>query len=159
LKQLIERAVSICQHDIRKKVKSLQIDIPGNLPPVWSDPDAIELILVNLLINAAHASDKEDSWIDLRVTVDESNPNRRMIAITDNGCGMDEQSMKKIFDPFHADKSPTKGIDLGLYICQSLAENLGCRIEVESRRNQGSCFRVILNDRPRGNRVFLKEHP
>ena len=138
-----------------KNVKSLQIDIPENLPPVLTDPDAIEQILVNLLINAAHASDKEDSWIRLSMTADENNPDRRIIAITDNGCGMDEQSMKKIFDPFYADKSPMKGIGLGLYICQSLAEGLGCRIEVESRQNQGSCFRLILNDRLPENRAAL----
>ena len=153
-KQLVDHTVSICQNEILKNVKSLQIDIPENLPPVLTDPDAIEQILVNLLVNAAHASDKEDSWIRLSMALDESNPDRRIIAISDNGCGMDEQSMKKIFDPFYADKSPMKGIGLGLYICQSLAEGLGCRIEVDSRKNQGSCFRVILNDRVPENRII-----
>ncbi len=144
LKQVIEHAASICLGEIREKVKSFEFDIPENIPPVFTDPDAVEQILVNLLINAAHASDKEDSWIRLSMTADESNSDRCIIDITDNGCGMDEQSMKKIFDPFYTKKSPLKGIGIGLYICQNLAESIGCRIEVESRQNQGSSFRLIL---------------
>ncbi len=159
LKQPIDHAVSICRNEIQKTVKSFQIDIPETLPPVLTDPDAIELILVNLLIHAAHASDKADSWIRLCMTADENNPDRRIIAITDNGRGMDEQTLKQIFDPFYASKSPMKGIELGLYICRSLAEELDCRIEAESQPNQGSSFRLILNDLPPENLAILNGNP
>jgi len=59
---------------------------------------------------------------------------------------MDEKTMKRIFDPFYSRKTSVQGTGLGLYICQSLAEGLGGRIEVESRPDQGCSFRVILND-------------
>jgi phosphoglycerate-specific signal transduction histidine kinase len=49
--------VLICQDEIRKNVKALQIDIPENLPLVLTDPVAIEQVVVNLLINVTHASD------------------------------------------------------------------------------------------------------
>ncbi len=120
--------------------------IPDNLPLIRTDPEAVEQILVNLLINAAHASDKEDSWIRLCVNADSGKPDRCIILVDDNGCGMDEKTLKRIFDPFYTRKRSIQGTGLGLYICQSLAEGLGGRIEVESQPDQGSSFKVILND-------------
>ncbi|MFH0994538.1 MAG: PAS domain S-box protein [Pseudomonadota bacterium] len=145
LKPVIENAVSLCREEIRKNVNSLHLVIPENLPLILTDPEAIEQILVNLLINAAHASNKEDSWIRLRVSSDSDKPDRCIIAIDDNGCGMDEKTLKRIFDPFYTQKPSMQGTGLGLYISQSLAEGLGGRIEVESRPDQGSSFKVILN--------------
>ena len=146
LKPVIENAVSICREEIRKNVKSLHLDVPENLLPILTDPDALEQVLVNLLINAAHASDKEDSWIKLGVSADSGKPDCCIIAIDDNGCGMDEATLKRIFDPFYTRKQSIRGTGLGLYICQSLVEGLGGRIEVESRPDLGSSFKVILHD-------------
>ena len=93
------------------------------------------------------------------MAADEKNPDRRIITINDNGCGMDENAMKKIFDPFYTNQRTMKGTGLGLYISQNLAEALGNRIEVESRPNQGSCFRLILNNQPHENRPDLNGTP
>ncbi len=146
LKPVIENAVSFCRGEIRKNVKSLHLDIPDNLPLIRTDPDAVEQILVNLLINAALASDKADSWIRLSVTADSGKPDRCIILVDDNGCGMDEKTLKRVFDPFYTSKPSHQGTGLGLYICQNLAEGLGGRIEVRSRPDQGSSFKLILND-------------
>jgi PAS domain S-box-containing protein len=146
LKPIIENAVSFCRGEIRKKVKSIHLVIPDNLPPIRTDPEAVEQILVNLLINAAHASDKVDSWIGVSVIADSGKPDRCTILVDDNGCGMDEKTLKRIFDPFYTSKPSVQGTGLGLYISQGLAEGLGGRIEVESRPDQGSSFKVILND-------------
>lgn len=146
LRQAIENAVSFCRGEISKNVKSLRLDIPDNLPPIRTDPEAVEQILVNLLINAAHASDKEESWIRLSVNADCGKPDRCIIQVDDNGFGMDKKTMKRIFDPFYTKKTSYQGTGLGLYICQILAEGLGGRIEVESQPARGSSFKVILND-------------
>jgi PAS domain S-box-containing protein len=145
LKQVIDHAVSFCRSEINKHVRSFELDIPETLPPASTDPEAVEQILVNLLINAAHASNKENSWIRLRVSADIGSPDRCIIAVDDNGCGMDEKTMKRIFDPFFTRNKSTQGTGLGLYICQSLVEGLGGCILVESQPDQGSSFKVILS--------------
>ncbi|HSO67808.1 MAG TPA: PAS domain S-box protein, partial [Desulfatirhabdiaceae bacterium] len=89
LKPVIEHAVLLCREEIRNHAKTLQMVVPENLPPIRTDPEALEQILVNLLINAAHASNKADSWIRLSVQADSDKPGRIVIAIEDNGCGMD----------------------------------------------------------------------
>ncbi|MCX5880903.1 MAG: PAS domain S-box protein, partial [Deltaproteobacteria bacterium] len=146
LKPVIENAVSLCREEIRKNVKSLHLVVPENLPPILTDPEAVEQILVNLLINAAHASDKEESWIKLCVSAHSGKTGCCIIAIDDNGCGMDETTLKRIFDPFYTRKTSVQGTGLGLYICQSLVEGLRGRIEVESQPDQGSSFKLILNN-------------
>ena len=72
-------------------------------------------------------------------------PDHLMIEVSDNGCGMNEETIKKIFDPFFTIKSPGKGIGLGLTISHNLIEQIGGRIEVESEPNKGSTFKLILN--------------
>jgi PAS domain S-box-containing protein len=146
LKQVIDRAATICRSEIRKSVRSFELDVPEELPPILSDSEAVEQIIINLLINATHASDKEDSWIRLSVVKEDKWPDRYIIEVSDNGCGIDEKTREKIFDPFFTTKPSMMGTGLGLYVCQNLAEGLGGRIEVESQPGRGSTFRVILNN-------------
>ncbi|HYA13462.1 MAG TPA: PAS domain S-box protein [Syntrophales bacterium] len=145
LKQVVEQGVDICRSEIKKTVRSFEVDIPENLPQIFTDPEALEQILINLLINAAQASDKEDSWIRLSVLSVDRYPHHHVIEVSDNGCGMDEKIKEKIFDPFFTTKASV-GTGLGLYVCNTVVAELGGRIEVESKPGQGSTFRVILNN-------------
>ncbi len=144
LKQVIGKGVAICQSQINKVIRSFDVDIPDHLPKIYTDPEVIEQVIVNLLINAAQAADKEASWIRLGVIVEDTWQNHVIIEISDNGCGMDRSTRDKIFDPFYSTKEPGEGTGLGLYICQSRLEAIGGRIEVQSDVGIGSTFRVIL---------------
>jgi PAS domain S-box-containing protein len=146
LKPVIEKALAICGAELRKRAKSLKVIIPEDLPPAYIDPNAIEQVLINLLINAAHALDKTDSWIHVRVI-----PNRRrgqleshIIEVADNGSGMNEKVRNNIFDPFFTTKAASAGTGLGLYVCRNLIEKLGGSITVDSRPGEGTVFRMIL---------------
>lgn len=149
IKQVIEKVVAICRAKIEKIVRSLEFNIPENLPPILADSETLEQILVNILINAAQAADKEDSWIRLSVQLGNTWRDHLIIEISDNGCGMDKETKGKIFDPFFTTKGPEEGTGLGLYVCHNLIEGLGGRIEVESEPGQGSSFRIMLPDKAR----------
>lgn len=146
LKQVAEQAIEICRTEIRKRVKSFEVDISKDLPPLRTDPVAIEQVLVNLLINASHASDKEDSWIHLKIRRSRRASEHSVIELADNGCGMDKAVREKIFDPFFTTKGHMQGTGLGLYVCHNLIAGLGGRIEVESESGKGSTFRIVLRD-------------
>jgi len=146
LKTVIEKGVAICRSQIEKVVRSFEVDIPENLPLIYTDPEIIEQVVVNILINAAQAADKNNSWIRLAVYSGNSGQNHITIEISDNGCGMDETTLKKIFDPFFTTKDTGEGTGLGLYICHNRIEAMGGRIEVESNPGIGSTFKVILMD-------------
>lgn len=144
LKQTVEKGVSICIGRIKKSVKNFEMIIPEELPQLLSDPLAIEQIVVNLLINAAQAADKKNSWIKLEIKRQQENENELLIEIHDNGCGMDAETRKKIFDPFFTTKPVGIGTGLGLPIVHRLVTELGGFIEVLSEVGKGSLFRVIF---------------
>jgi signal transduction histidine kinase len=144
LKDVIERVFSICYSKIRNSVKSFVQKIPEHLPKIHAHPYMLEQILINLLMNAAQAADKKDSWIRLKVTVNNDETGHTVIEVSDNGCGMDEETQYKIFDPFFSTKSSAEGTGLGLFICHRLVETLKGRIELKSEPGEGSIFKVIL---------------
>ena len=147
LNLVTERAVSMCRAPLIKKVKTFKTNIPENLPQVWSDPFALEQILINLLVNAIQAAEHTDLRIELSVEVHSNWLHHIILEVKDNGCGMDEKTIQKIFNPFFTTKLSAKGTGLGLYVTHNLVASLRGRIEVESKLTKGSIFRVILPDK------------
>ena len=148
LKPIIEKVVAFCRSKIKRTVKTFNVHIPESLPEVLIDSQSLRQILINLLINAAQAFEKpmdENSNVNLVVSMDNSRKNRLIIEVIDNGGGMDEKTLEKIFTPFFTTKSSEDGIGLGLYIVQNLIEKMGGCIEVESKLGSGSNFRIILD--------------
>jgi signal transduction histidine kinase len=145
LSQVVEKGIAVCRSQISRRVKSFDVNISENLPQVYTDPKALEQILVNFLINAAQAADKKNSWVKLSVKQGKGIwRNYLIIEVSDNGCGMDIATREKIFDPFFTTKTSGKGTGLGMFVSNSLAEALDARIEVESAPGKGSSFRIIL---------------
>ena len=111
---------------------------------MFTDPGAVEQILINLLINAIHATDKEDSWIKVRVLLAPSRTDSVQIEVSDNGCGMDKNILDRIFEPFYTTKPPGTGTGLGLYVSRNLIQELGGDISVESQPGVGSIFTIHI---------------
>jgi len=142
LGDVVEKAVAICRPQLTKKAKDFEVNIQEGLPKTLTSPEELELVLVHLLINATHAVDKEDSWIKVNVFAREG----LSIEVADNGCGMDEATRKRVFEPLFTTRSSGDGFGLGLYVCNNIVEGLRGSIEVESEAGKGSTFRVILRD-------------
>ena len=145
-REVIEKAIAICGTQVRKTVKTFDIQMQQDMPPMVSDPDAIEQILINLLINAAHASDKPNSYIQLKVRLGTSGDGELILEVEDNGCGMDKNTASRIFDPFFTTKEEGMGTGLGLYISKNLLESIGGSISVESDVGGGTTFRIMIPD-------------
>ena len=148
LKPMFEKVVAFCRSKIGKTVKTFTVNIPENLPEMLIDRKPLEQILINLLINAANSFDQpvdENSRVDLVVSMDDSKENQLVIEVSDNGRGMDEKILEKIFDPFFTTNPSEEGTGLGMYIVHNLIEELGGRIQVESKLGEGSKFTVILD--------------
>jgi PAS domain S-box-containing protein len=114
----------------------------------YSDEFRANIILHNLIANAAKytRSDVEDKFIKVDITI---SPEQAIVTITDNGEGITEQHLPKIFDMFFRGSEQATGSGLGLYIALQAAEALGGSISVKSQSNKGSTFTVILPNNSR----------
>jgi putative PEP-CTERM system histidine kinase len=111
----------------------------GAIPKVCVDPEQIQKVLVNLILNAKEAS-AEGREILVSTGLE---GNSVVIAVSDYGCGMSEEFIRKdLFHPFKTTKD--RGLGIGLYHCKVIVDAHRGRIEVESRPGEGSTFRVLL---------------
>lgn len=146
LNVVLNKVVALADSQIKRMVKKFEMDVPPGLKKVYTDGPAIEQMVLNLLINACQAADKSNSWVCLEARIQPDPPYALCIEVSDNGCGMDEDTRRHIFEPLFTTKGPDEGTGLGLFICHNLSEGLGGRIEAQSEPGQGSTFRLMLPD-------------
>jgi signal transduction histidine kinase len=114
---------------------------PG-LPRVAGDPTQLEQVVLNLALNARDAM-PDGGRLTIRVERAKSGRPALLLAVTDNGTGMDDEVRRRLFEPFFTTK-PANGTGLGLAIVHDVVERCGGTIEVESAKGRGSEFRVLL---------------
>lgn len=99
--------------------------------------DQIVHVLMNLLINAAHATKDKPTGRSPRMDVTcERRGDLLAVTVRDNGCGVKEEHMGRLFEPFFTTKAKGKGTGLGLSICLTIIENHGGRMSVNSVEGQ-----------------------
>lgn len=111
----------------------------GAIPKLSIDPDQIQKVLINLLLNAREASPERGEII----VATELKGNWVALSVSDHGCGMSEDFIRReLFQPFKSTKD--RGLGIGLYHSKVIVEAHHGNIEVESRQGEGSTFRVLL---------------
>jgi signal transduction histidine kinase len=104
----------------------------------------IEQVLVNLLINAGQAADKDDSHVKLTARAVGRDAESVEIAVSDNGCGIAPAAAGHIFDPFFTTKEREGGTGLGLAIVQRIVNEHGGTIAFTTKEKLGTTFTVVL---------------
>ena len=116
--------------------------LPANLPPVLAEPERLERILLNLLLNAQKYS---APGTPIRISAHQQGEYVK-IAVTDEGQGIPSEDLPHVFDRFYraARGRKAEGIGLGLYITRRLVEALGGHIQAESEFGKGSTLWFTL---------------
>ncbi len=112
----------------------------GELPRIECIPSQINQVVLNLLVNAAHAIDTE-GVITLRTGVE---GDRVWLEVEDNGSGIDGEQVSRLFEPFFTTKPAGEGTGLGLPLSSAIVQRHGGNISVISQKGEGSTFRVTL---------------
>ncbi len=139
LNDLIESTLTIVWNEI-KYVATLNKEL-GDIPAIKCYPSQLSQVIMNLLVNAAHAFDKGPGTITIRTWADDASV---YLEVRDTGCGIGPEHMDKIFTPFFTTKETGKGTGLGLSICYDIIARHNSFIKVESEVGQGSTFTVSL---------------
>ncbi len=134
---------------------TMQFEPNPALPPIDADPGMMEQVIMNLCVNARDAMPRggsisigldsapvERSQADLHPGIE---PGRFVcLSVVDNGCGMDEATLKRIFEPFFTTKEIGKGVGLGLATVHGIVVQHKGWVEVESTSGEGTKFCVFL---------------
>src|SRR5262249_42862661 len=139
--KVIDQAMALVGKQVRKMVKRFDVEVAAELPPVRMSAGKLEQVLINLVVNAGQAADKDSSWVKLSARAVDGAVE---IRVEDTGAGVPAESLDQIFEPFFTSKGGEGGTGLGLSISQKIVEEHGGRIEVTSRVGRGSAFTVRL---------------
>ena len=139
LHQGIDSTVNIAAAEI-KYVADVVKDY-GPVPPIECLPAQINQVVMNLVVNAAHAMGPERGTLTIRTGADGA---EAWFEVADTGKGMAPDVLGRIFDPFFTTKPVGQGTGLGLSIAYGIVKRHHGRIDVQSRPAQGTTFRVTL---------------
>jgi signal transduction histidine kinase len=141
LKEVISDVLVFHHKEAEYRNINVQVDVPEDVPEIETDRGKLQQILVNLVNNAFQAM---DNGCNLDIYASTKGPDKVGITISDNGCGMPEENLPKIFDHFFTTKTGGKGTGLGLAITYGLVKKLHGSMSVESKENVGTTFTITL---------------
>lgn len=132
-------SVLILSHNILKHRVQVHKEY-GQIPLVKCFPNQLNQVFMNLIVNASQAiNEPGDIWIRSWAKND-----KVYFQIEDNGVGISQKNLKKIFDPGFTTKGVGVGTGLGLSICYKIIENHNGKISVESQQGKGTIFTIDL---------------
>jgi PAS domain S-box-containing protein len=153
LNRAVEDLLGILQRLVGEAINLVWI--PGADPlRVRVDPTQLNQVITNLVVNARDAIQGTGRILletrRIRLTEPSALPSGAQpgdyvaLEVTDTGSGMEPDLVPHIFEPFFTTKSLGKGTGLGLALVQSIADQNGCALQVESTPGKGSTFRILL---------------
>ncbi|SHF58748.1 PAS domain S-box-containing protein [Desulfacinum infernum DSM 9756] len=142
INDVTKRIVILLQHKMELQKIRLHLEPADDLPTIPGDLNQIQQTLMNLVFNAMEAMPEgDDLWIRTRFQADSG---QVAVEVEDTGCGIPEEHLQKIFEPFFSTKSHDKGVGLGLAVVYGIIKEHRGEIEVESRVGKGTLFRVLF---------------
>jgi signal transduction histidine kinase len=139
LPSLITEVLGFLEKEAMHRSIQMETDFESDLPQIVSDRGQLEEVILNLL-NNAFAAVEDGGKIKLAAR---SESQKILISVEDNGCGISEENLLHIFEPFFSTKGDF-GTGLGLSITYDLVQKLGGEISVESSLGKGSSFKIMI---------------
>ncbi len=141
LLETIEEVLSFLIKEAEYRSIAISVKVPSDIPPFESDRGRLQEIFLNLF-NNAFAAMSDGGHLD--ITARQEDENSVSVTITDDGSGIPEADLKRIFEPFFSTKKERGGTGLGLSITYGLVQEIGGDISVESEVGKGTSFTITL---------------
>src|SRR6202040_3807759 len=140
---IVERTLQLQDHSLRRNNVEVDFQPQSDLPAVIGDANQLIQVFLNLISNAEHAirEVRETGRIQIRIG---RIGGHISVTVQDDGVGVAQEALPKLFDPFYTTKRPGGGTGLGLSICMSIVREHGGNIEASSLPAGGAAFTVTL---------------
>lgn len=137
----IDIVLSFLTKEAEYRSIDINVAIAEGVGTIETDKGKLEQVLLNLISNAFQAM--KDGG-NLQVGVGRLSEDEVVFSVSDDGCGIPESDLKRIFEPFFSTKKTTGGTGLGLSITYGLVRDLGGKMTVDSVMGKGTTFRFVL---------------
>jgi len=153
INEVVEESLNFLQPELEDRDILVETDLAADLPPVEVDITQLKQAFYNLVKNSIQAM---PSGGILRVATTR-NDTHLMVAFSDNGGGIDAETVSRIFDPYFTTKQ--KGSGLGLFIVRRIVQQHGGELAIESEPGKGTTARIILPLTERRVRLLTSGEP
>ncbi|MBL8913161.1 MAG: response regulator [Archangium sp.] len=148
LSKCVEDATVLFRAQIKKYPRArLDLSLATGLPSVYGDPAQLGQVVLNLLHNGLQALDKGEGTLTVQTG---SRDGHCFFTVTDDGCGIPQENLPRIFEPHFTTKPPGEGTGLGLSIAYRIVEDHGGHFSVDSKPDEGAAFTVMIPFQPQG---------
>ncbi len=138
--KIINNCLELIQHRFKNDMITIEQDLPDNLPLVYCNAQQIQQVLLNILSNGRYALNKRYSTHDANkiftITgepVERDNKEYVRLTLTDNGTGIEHDTIDRVFDPFYSTKPKGEGTGLGLSISHGLMQDNKGLLRIQTR--------------------------
>lgn len=144
INHLIEQSIEFREYQLKLENIEIVKDLDPKLPKTMVDPNQIQQVFTNIILNAEQAMSEFHGHGQLKVQTGIKKNNTIEISFSDDGPGIPQYVIGKVFDPFFTTKEPGKGTGLGLAIAYGIINEHGGEIHVSSREGEGATFVIEL---------------
>jgi two-component system NtrC family sensor kinase len=145
INQLVQDTLKLVQHLRNSAHFSIHLDLQARRP-VMINQQELQQVIVNLIVNAVHALRQRDG--EVKLSTRDWDDRGIAICVQDNGVGMNEDQLGRIFNPFYSTKGQGQGAGLGLSVSYGLIRRYGGNITVKSSIGKGAEFTIWLLSEP-----------
>jgi PAS domain S-box-containing protein len=146
LNEMVSETLRLVAYNRRFDGIRIEPSLASDLNKPYTDHNGIQQVLLNLLFNAADATQNGNGVI--RVITENTRTQQRegrvLMRVLDNGCGIEPDNLERVFDPFFTTKPAGAGVGLGLSLCQSIVLTNQGTIRVESKVGRGTTVTICL---------------
>jgi PAS domain S-box-containing protein len=139
LQQIMEESILAARDAVALKKIKLVTTFPTEIITIKADFDKLRIAFLNIIVNAVEAMQPEAGKLTIQVTNDLP---KTLITIHDNGCGIKEENIQHLFEPYFTEKK--NGLGLGLSTAYNTIMLHHGDIKVDSKVNEGTCFSITL---------------
>ncbi len=140
VEEVVREVLSFVEKEIQTRDIHIDIDVSPDVAPINSDRGKLQQIFLNI-VNNAFAAVSDGGRLKIRI---QPQPGGLVLRFSDDGCGIPEEELHRIFEPFFSTKTGQGGTGLGLSITYNLVHEIGGKIKVDSEVGKGTCFTIQL---------------
>ena len=139
LQTILDDVIAASIDRLTLKRMKLQVSYPNSTQDIMADKEKLKLALLNIVINAVEAMEEQKGH--LSISLQQMN-NKVLLVISDNGCGISDEDISRMFEPYFTQKR--NGVGLGLTFTLNILQAHKANIEVTSRIGAGTAFNITF---------------